>query len=161
MKLTLKRGLALLGLCLFPSLALALNLYEQPGLQFARPDAAPLDLTSLRGKPAVINFWATWCPPCRDELPELAALHSKTGATFVGIAVEDNLKFAAEFARVEDVVYPIAGGRDTAIALMKTLGNTYAVMPFTVLIDANGEVLWARKGRIPMDELEQRLRDLR
>lgn len=157
----MKRWLALLSLCLFPSLALALNLYALPGLQFARPDAAPLDLTQLRGKPAVINFWATWCPPCRDELPELATLHSKTGAAFVGIAVEDNLKFAAEFARIEDVTYPIAGGKDAAIALMKILGNPKAATPFTVLIDSTGEVVWARKGRIPMNELEQRLQQLR
>ncbi len=161
LRFTPRRWLVLLSLGLFPSLALALNLYEQPGLQFARPDATAFDLASLRGKPAVINFWATWCPPCRDELPELAALHSKTGGAFVGLAVEDNLKFSAEFARVEDVTYPIVGGRDAAIALMKTLGNTHAVMPYTVLIDSAGEVVWARKGRLPMDELEQRLRALR
>ena len=157
----MKRWLILLGLSLLPSLALATNLYAQPGLQFTRPDASAFDLASLRGKPAVINFWATWCPPCRDELPELAALHSKTGAVFIGIAVENDLKFAAEFARVQDVTYPIVGGRDPAIALMKILGNTYAVMPFTVLIDSAGEVVWTRKGRIPMDELEQRLQGLR
>lgn len=161
MRSTLQRWMLLLGLSLIPSLALALNLYEQPGLQFNRPDATVFDLASLRGKPAVINFWATWCPPCRDELPELAALHSKTGATFIGLAVEDNLKFSAEFARVEDVTYPIVGGKDAAIALMKTLGNTHAAMPFTVLIDSAGEVVWARKGRIPMDALEQRLQSLR
>ncbi len=156
----MKRWL-ILGLGLVPTLALAVNLYEQPGLQFARTDASPFDLASLRGKPAVINFWATWCPACRDELPDLAQLHQKTGATFVGIAVEDNLTFATEYARVQDVTYPIAGGKDPAIVLMRQLGNPTAATPFTVLINAGGHVVWARKGRIPISELEQRLRELR
>ena len=156
----MKRWL-ILSLCLLPTLALALNLYEQPGLQFARSGASPLDLTNLRGKPAVINFWATWCPACRDEVPDLAQLHQKTGATFVGIAVEDNLAFATEYARVQGVAYPIAGGKDPAIVLMRQLGNPTAATPFTVLINAAGEVIWTHKGRIPMGELEQRLRELR
>lgn len=151
-----------LGLLLWlPSLALAANLFALPGLQFARPDAAPFDLASLRGQPAVINFWATWCPPCRDELPELAALQQKSGMTFVGIAVEDNLKFAAEYARVHDITYPVAGGKNAAITLMQQLGNTHAAMPFTILIDPAGEVVWTHKGRIPIDRLEQRMRALR
>ncbi len=155
------KRLLILALCLFPTLALALNLYEQPGLQFARADAPPLDLTSLRGKPALINFWATWCPACRDELPELVQLHQKTGAVFVGIAVEDNLAFATEYARVQDAEYPIAGGKAAAMALMRQLGNSQMATPFTVLVDAKGEVVWARKGRIPKSELEQRLREVR
>lgn len=151
----------ILALCLFPTLALAVNLYEQPGLKFARADAAPFDLASLRGKPALINFWATWCPVCRDEIPELVTLQQKTGVAFIGIAVEDNLAFATEYARVQDVAYPIVGGKEPAIALMRQLGNPQTATPFTVLIDAKGEVVWARKGRFPMGELEQRLRELR
>jgi len=150
----MKRWLLILGLGLTPILAHAVNL-------FAQPTAAPFNLSHLRGKPAVINFWATWCPPCRDELPELAAVQQKTQVAFIGIAVEDNLSFANEYARVHDVTYPIVGGKEAAIALMQQLGNTKAAMPFTLLIDGRGEVVWARKGRIPVDELEHRLQALR
>jgi thiol-disulfide isomerase/thioredoxin len=150
----MKHWLLMLSLGLTPILAHAVNL-------FAQPAAAPFNLSHLRGKPAVINFWATWCPPCRDELPELAAVQQKTNTAFIGIAVEDNLSFANEYARVHDVTYPVIGGKETAIALMQQLGNPKAAMPFTVLIDHHGEVVWARKGRLPMDELEQRLQALR
>lgn len=141
--------------------AWAVNLFDAADTRFMQADGQAFDLTSLRGKPVLINFWATWCPPCRDELPELAALHEKTGVAFVGIAVEDNLKFAAEYARVHDIRYPIAGGRDAAIALMQRLGNPRAAMPYTLLVGADGKVLRAQKGRIDPALLEHALQALR
>jgi thiol-disulfide isomerase/thioredoxin len=140
----------------------ATNLGALPVVSFTRPDGASFSLETLKGRPALINFWGTWCPPCRDELPLLAKVHAKYGkeVAFVGLAVEDKADFVGEFARAYKLPYLVAAGRDPAIALMQALGNVAAGMPYTVVVDAQGAVVFTKRGRVTMEELDHALSTL-
>ena len=117
-------------------------------------------LEQLRGKVAVINFWATWCPPCRKEIPDLIEAQNQyhgRGVAFLGIAVEDNRELVQEFARAYNINYPLVAGKEPGIALMQTLGNQVAGLPFTLVLDAQGNIVATRRGPINAARLEQAL----
>ena len=158
------KHLLLIGLlaCACASAAEPVNFHAVPAATFARPGGGELRTDSLKGRPAVVNFWATWCPPCREELPLLAKLHARHGkkVAFLGLAVEDNAEFAGEFARAYQLNYPVAAGREPAIALMRALGNEQAGVPFTLVVDAEGKVLYAKRGVVTEKDLAQALAPL-
>jgi thiol-disulfide isomerase/thioredoxin len=138
------------------------NLYAVPATSFAQPGGGSLKIDTLKGRPAVVNFWATWCPPCREELPLLVKVHKRYGKKvgFLGLAVEDNVEFVGEYAGAYGLRYPIAAGREPAIALMQALGNAQAGMPFTVVVDAEGQVVYAKRGMVTEKELAKALAPL-
>jgi thiol-disulfide isomerase/thioredoxin len=138
------------------------NLYAAPSATFAQPGGGSLQIDTLKGRPAVVNFWATWCPPCREELPLLVKVNSRYGKKvgFLGLAVEDNVEFVGEYARAYGLRYPVAAGRESAIALMQALGNEQAGMPFTVVMDAQGQVVYAKRGVVTEKGLAQALAPL-
>jgi thiol-disulfide isomerase/thioredoxin len=133
---------------------------------FAKPGGGSLQIDSIKGRPAVINFWATWCPPCREELPLLVKVHARYEkkqrgkVAFLGLAVEDNVEFVGEYAHAYGLRYPVAVGREPAIALMRALGNEKAGMPFTVVVDAEGRVVYAKRGVVTEKDLAQALAPL-
>jgi len=133
----------------------AANIYAAATSTFAQPAGASLRLDSLKGRPAVVNFWATWCPPCREELPLLAKIHKRYGkkVAFLGLAVENNAEFVDEYAHAYGLRYPVAAGREPAIALMQALGNEQAGMPFTVVVDGEGQVVYAKRGVVTEKDL--------
>ncbi len=139
-----------------------INFYAMPAAPFAQPGGGSLQLDSLKGRPAVINFWATWCPPCREELPLLVKVHKRFGKKvgFLGLAVEDNVEFVGEYAGAYGLRYPVAAGRDPAIALMQALGNEQAGMPFTVVVDGEGRVVYSKRGVVTEKALTQALTPL-
>jgi len=145
-----------------PALNLYATLATMPAAAFVRPDGGNLQLEALKGRPAVVNFWGTWCPPCRHELPLLAKVHARYGKKigFLGLAVEDNAEFVGEYARAYGLRYPVAAGREPAIALMQGLGNDQAAMPFTVLVDAEGRVVYAKRGEVTEKDLARALAPL-
>jgi peroxiredoxin len=125
------------------------------------PDAAgqPFALASLRGRTVVLNFWATWCPPCVDEMPELSQLHAEIAArqgTVIGIGI-DSASNVREFAEKHRFAYPllIAGLAGTELA--RKFGNTAGALPFTVLIDARGRIADRTLGRIKLPVLRERV----
>ena len=106
------------------------------------PDAEGRDqsLAQWKGKVLVVNFWATWCVPCRDEMPEFVKAQREFGGKglqFVGIAVDEPAKVAA-FATEIGLNYPALIGGFGAIELSRTLGNRLGALPFTVVIDRSG-----------------------
>ena len=114
-------------------------------------------LSSLRGRTVVLNFWATWCPPCIDEMPELAELHAEIAArnaTVVGIGI-DSPSNIREFAEKYPFPYPLLVGGMGGTELSRQFGNQSAALPFTVVIDAQGRVVERKLGRIRLARLRE------
>jgi thiol-disulfide isomerase/thioredoxin len=112
-------------------------------------------------KVVVLNFWATWCPPCRKETPEFVALQNafEGQVQFIGIAIDD-VEPVREFAESYGVNYPVLLGDMDAIAMSRSLGNRYEGLPFTVVARPGGEVVLRHAGGLERDQLEPLLREL-
>ena len=119
-------------------------------------DDKPVALERYRGKPLIVNFWARWCGPCRQEIPELLALRNAHRGKFevIGIGIEDKPEAVKEFARAYDMDYPVLLAKDKGIPLMQALGNTKAGLPFTLVIDRNGQVLGRKMGIMKKPDLD-------
>ena len=129
---------------------------------FADPDGRARSLAPYAGKVIVLNFWATWCAPCREEMPGFVRLQSQWGAKgvqFVGLAYDDPAKVAA-FGRDLGVNYPLWVGGPEISDLSRRLGNRLGVLPYTVLLGPGGEVLEQRMGLYHERDLEARLKKL-
>ncbi len=121
------------------------------------PDATgtPLPLARFAGRPLVVNFWATWCPPCIEEMPELSDLHrdlAPRGLAMLGIGIDTAAKIA-EFAAKSPVSYPlvVAGMGGTEIG--RRFGNQAGVLPYTVLVGRDGRIAHRLLGRVDIARL--------
>jgi thiol-disulfide isomerase/thioredoxin len=124
-------------------------------LRLDRPEGGELVLAELRGKPLLINFWATWCPPCVKEMPELDRFHrafSPQGWQVVGLAI-DGPTAVREFLTRVKVGFPIGMAGLGGTELVRSLGNPRGGLPFSVLIGASGQVLQRKLGETHFDEL--------
>jgi thiol-disulfide isomerase/thioredoxin len=135
----------------------------------ARPDFSLPDLDGVMhnvaewdGKVVAINFWATWCPPCRKEIPEFVALQRKyagRGLQFVGVALEqpDPVRpFAAE----HQMNYPILVGEMEVIQVAESYGNLIGALPYTVLVGRDGKIAFAHAGPLSKEQAEAALSPL-
>ncbi|HSM22556.1 MAG TPA: TlpA disulfide reductase family protein, partial [Rubrivivax sp.] len=132
-------------------------------LSFPRPEGGELALATMRGRPWVLNFWATWCPPCIREMPALERFrnaHAGRGWEVVGLAV-DGPTPVREFLQRVPVSFPIGlagfGGAD----LGKRLGNQTGGLPFTVVFDRRGRAVQRKLGETSYDELARWAADIR
>lgn len=119
-------------------------------------------MSELRGRILVVNFWASWCPPCREEMPELSELHAlyrDAGVLVLGIAAEDQ-ESVNQFAREAPVSYPLFAADTEAGPLSFSLGNHRSVLPYTVVIDRDGHIVKSYFGRINRHLLEQSVQPL-
>jgi thiol-disulfide isomerase/thioredoxin len=119
----------------------------------------PVSLAQYKGKPMVVNFWATWCPPCVDEMPELNALQAELGADkvqIVGIGI-DSPGNIADFAAKQKISYPLLVAGMGGTELSRQLGNKAGGLPFTVLVDAQGRARQQYLGRLKMETLRRDL----
>ena len=118
-------------------------------------------LAQFKGKPMVVYFWATWCKSCKQEVPELIALHKKFGSkmSVVGIAI-DNTDKVREFALANRINYTLLLGSNDAIALSKQLGNSVGGLPFAVVVDAQGRIVKTLLGETPPGKFEELVRPL-
>lgn len=115
-----------------------------------------------RGKIIIANFWATWCAPCRDEIPELIdtyASYRDQDVVVVGIAVDDAKKVAA-FSEEFGINYPVIVGEFDAFTLAEAMGNPQGALPFTATIDRHGSIVNTHLGRIKKKQLEKIIREL-
>ncbi len=111
-------------------------------------------LAQWKGKVLVVNFWATWCAPCREEMPMFVRLQRDRGAKglqFVGIAV-DQVDKVRQFADEIGLNYPALIGGYGAMELSKTLGNSLMALPFTVVVDREGRIAHTQLG--PLKEAQ-------
>ena len=120
------------------------------------------DLQSLKGKIAVVNFWATWCPPCRREIPEFVEVHEAfehQNVAFVGLSIDLPDK-VAEFRDEYRVSYPLLIAPPDILQLAARLGNPSQALPFTVILDGEGMIRDIRLGTLSKAELEGKIRSL-
>ena len=124
-------------------------------VHFDTPEGKPFNWSGLQGKPLLLNFWATWCPPCVKEMPELDRFHrefSAAGWQVVGLAIDGPTPVKEFLAKVQ-VGFGIALAGFGGTELAQTLGNTAGGLPFTVLIDAQGRIRHRKMGATHFDEL--------
>ncbi len=129
--------------------------------QLSFPDlrGQPQPLSQWRGQVLVLNFWASWCAPCREEIPEFIALRTKhraKGVEFVGIAI-DNPTRIDQFLQRQPVNYPILIGEGAAHSLARQLGNPTGALPYTIVLDRDGNIVLAHLGRLPRAQLDAAL----
>ncbi|NOT17036.1 MAG: TlpA family protein disulfide reductase [Sulfuriferula sp.] len=107
-------------------------------------------LAQWRGKVLVVNFWATWCPPCRKEIPDFIKLQQQYGAQglqFIGIALDERANVQS-FADEVGINYPILIGDLEAMVLAKNSGNRLGGLPYTVIIDQKGKIIATETGEL-------------
>jgi peroxiredoxin len=117
-------------------------------------------LADWRGKVVLLNFWATWCPPCRREIPlfiELQRRYAKQGLQIVGISV-DNPEAVARYWQEMRINYPLLIADETTFELMAAYGNSQGGLPYSVLIAADGRIAGVKIGPYHREELETALK---
>ena len=126
------------------------------------PDGKVRTIGEWKGKVLVVNFWATWCPPCRKEMPAFSRLHDKLapkGVQFVGIGI-DSPSAIKEFVLRSPVSYAILIGGSEGLELTRALGNLTGALPHTVVIGRDGEPVFSRLGLVDEGQLEALLTPL-
>ncbi|MEE9330929.1 MAG: redoxin domain-containing protein [Methylophilaceae bacterium] len=119
-------------------------------------------LSQWQGKTVVLNFWATWCAPCREEMPELSELHTEyldKNVVVLGIAL-DEISAIKEFTTETPVSYPLFSAEDVGGQLAANLGNDKSALPYTVIIKPDGSIANTYFGRISKALLEEALVNL-
>jgi len=105
----------------------------------------------------VVNYWATWCAPCREEIPLFVRMqerYGERGLLFIGIAIDQPDK-VAEFAREFRVNYPLVLGGVDSIELLRQVGNRAGVLPYTLVLDRKGNLVSREPGGIKEAKLEK------
>lgn len=153
-----RRHWLLLALCLAPLPALAESTSAEPLFAATLADSQdkPVALATLKGRPLVVNFWARWCGPCRQEIPDLVRERARLkgqGLEVIGIAIEDKPEPVREFAKAYEMDYPIFIAKDQGIPLMQALGNSRAGLPYTLVLDRQGKVVASKLGPMSKDEM--------
>ena len=125
--------------------------------QFETPGGENLDMANFQGKPLLLNFWATWCPPCIEELPLIDAFWRKNttiGHQVVALAI-DQPSAVRKFLSKQALGFPVGLAGLEGTHLAKSLGNTVGGLPFTVFIKADGSIWRQKMGQLTSDDLMQ------
>lgn len=135
---------------------------RRPGFNLTDLDGNRVSADDFDGQAWLVNFWATWCSPCVEEMPMLNGLHEKfraRGLNVVGIAVDDPEK-ARAFAADLSIGYPILVGLTDTALVAREFGNRGGMLPYTVLVDAQGTIRWTHLGALVEEDLERQINQL-
>ena len=120
------------------------------------------DIKEWDGKVILLNFWATWCPPCRREMPAFIRLQEKykdQGFTIIGIALDEK-QAVIDFTDPMGMNYPILMAELEGIAISKAYGNSLGVLPFTVIIDRKGNIIHRQRTELTFEQVEGMIKPL-
>lgn len=129
----------------------------RPGFELPDTDGNLRHIKEWDGQILAVNFWATWCEPCKVEVPEFIELqdaYRDAGVTFIGVAIDskDNVTvFAEDFG----INYPLLVGQQAAIDAARDYGNRAGALPYTVFVEPDGEIVYAHHGRIHQADVEE------
>lgn len=130
-----------------------------PVAEFSLPDTAGKDhaISEWKDKLRVINFWATWCPPCREELPALVELqkqYADKNVQLIGIAIDD-AEPVKQFLKNMSINYPMLIAAQSGIELAYNLGNYASAIPYTIIVDKENNVVFQHSGEISKAQLQE------
>ena len=120
-------------------------------------DNKPVAFAAFKGRPLIVNFWARWCAPCRVEIPDLVDIQTRykaRGIEVIGLNIESAAAPVRDFAKAYEINYPVLLTKDKGIALLQALGNSRAGLPYTVVINRQGEIVASKLGAMTRAELE-------
>ena len=146
------RALVVAALVAMPALAVA-PAGPAPLFRLDSMAGKPVGLDHYKGQVVMINFWASWCGPCRQEMPILEKLHTKykpMGFTMIGVNVEPDSSLAANWLKTTPVTFPILFDTKSEVSKLYSVAG----MPSTVIVDRKGNLRWLHRGYKPGDENE-------
>jgi thiol-disulfide isomerase/thioredoxin len=146
------RALLLASLAAMPALAVA-PAGPAPAFTLKSMAGKPVSLSQYKGQVVMINFWASWCGPCRTEMPILEKLHAKykpMGFTMLGVNVEPDSSLAANWLKTTPVSFPILFDTKSEVSKLYSVAG----MPSTVIVDRKGNLRWLHRGYKAGDENE-------
>lgn len=132
----------------------------RPGFSLPSLDGGTRAIGDYDGRVVLLNFWATWCPPCVEEVPALDALQDELGGRglrVLGVALDEAEPVRA-FAREHGVDYPLLTGGREAFDIAAAYGNGRGTLPYTVVIDREGIVRATHQGALTRDEAREMIR---
>lgn len=118
-------------------------------------DGQQQSLGKWQGKVLLVNYWATWCPPCIEEIPlfvELKEQYAAAGLEIIGISIDEDDK-ARGFREKMNINYPLLSGQSNGMTMMSSMGNRGGGLPFSVLFDRAGNILYRKTGAFSHEEL--------
>ncbi len=140
----------------------ATKVVRRPDFTLADIDGIKRTVSTWDGKVLVLNFWASWCQPCLREIPafvDLQRTYGEQGLQFVGIAVDD-IEPVRQFLDVIPLNYPVLVHPRDTITVAESYGNEYGILPYTVVINRNSEIVHTQLGEISFDEAEAIIKSL-
>jgi len=118
-------------------------------------DGVSHSISEWQGKIRIINFWATWCPPCLKEIPSFIALQNEYGKQklqFIGIAIDDQ-QLVEDYIAFSDINYPILMAEVEGAQIAKQLGNTVNAIPYTVIVNQQNQIIFRQQGELSQQKI--------